>query len=117
MLQGHDPLGALRPLHLPPTNFAGGSDLFIAIAIGFAAALLATELRTIAKRRRHSIRRKQAFDALNFRAPSFSIAVGLPARLLRDIVRKLHGDVLGRSTFRRCSGFSTWTPRSEPIFS
>lgn len=96
MLLPLDPLAALRPLHLPPTNIGGGGDLFTAIALGLAAALLFAELWAIAKGRRHSIR-QTALDALrSSRAELSERRLVTQARLLRDLVRQLHGDAAAR---------------------
>ncbi len=96
MLQGHDPLATLRPVHLPHTEISGTGDLFIAIALGLAAALLFAELWAMAKRRRHSVRRT-ALDALeSSRAEPPEHRLLLQARLLRDIVRRLRGDAAAR---------------------
>jgi len=96
MLQGHDLLGVLRPLHPPPTGVSAGSDLFFAIALGLAAALIVAELWAFTKRRRRSIRR-QALNALNSsRNENPDRRLICQAKLLRDIVRDLDGDTAAR---------------------
>lgn len=93
MLHGHDLLGALRPLHPPPADISFGSNLFFAIALGFAAAFLVAELWAVIKRRRQSVRR-MALDALkSSRVESPEHRLLCQAKLLRDIVRQLDGSV------------------------
>jgi hypothetical protein len=96
MLQGVDPLAALRPVHLPHGEMGSGGDLLIAIALGLAAALVFAELWAFAKRRRHSVR-QTALNALKLsRTESPDRRLLLQAKLLRDIVRQLQGDAAAR---------------------
>lgn len=96
MLQGHDSLATLRPVHLPHSEIGGGGDLLIAIALGLAAALVFAELWALAKRRRHSVR-QTALNALkSSRAEPSERRLLLQAKLLRDVVRQLKGDAAAR---------------------
>jgi hypothetical protein len=91
-----EPIAALRTVHLPYDGALNVGDFMLAVAVGFALALLVSETWAFMRKRRRPVRRK----ALDLLAASRSVAaehrIVVQAKLLRQLVGLLSGDAAAR---------------------
>lgn len=85
-------LAQLRGLHLPAAEGAAQGEVVLAIALGFAAALLVGLFRMLRDRQRRSVRRAALRELAAARALPPEQRLVAQARLLRRLARTLRGD-------------------------
>lgn len=124
----------LRAIHLPSDARIGVGEIFLAVAIGLAAALVASQLWAIVNRGRRSLRRWALASLAASQKLGPDDRLVFQAKLLRRLVRALKGEAAARqqgdawlrlldSTFRtdfftrregRCYGDGLYRPAPPP---